>query len=777
MAMRREGLLSCGQVAAAACLFLILSVAFQVRGLSPEGLLSDASALRQRGLWARVWSPVPFGQKRATDYIAYFAPYAKFVQDELRDGRLPLWNPYILTGVPVIETAQAAVLHPLTLLLIGLPFESALTVMAIIRLATAGLFSFILARVLGCGVAGATAAGMLFMFSPFHLLFRFHPLPNTSALLPLLLTVSELHVRGGSTRRLGAAWALVGTLMLLGGHAETSVHCVGAAWAYHLLRTAAAAAPGQRWRSLLAAAVFLTVCTCLSVLGAAVVVWGHLVIISESRAVGLRAAFAYRSMPLSHLPSLVLASGFGGGLSGYLGTACLLFAARGAASSGPFPRLPWLVIGSLALLATYAVWPVSAVIKALPLLGVADHSRLLFVVHLCLALLAARGLDAPSGHQRVRRTSAATTGCITLALVVLWLGGWCPGPATRLGIPALLTQPLTSLAAASLVVTVARRWPAARTWNWCVVGLLFADLYAAHAPRVQPAPTAFPPTPPALKVIQGASEMGRVFVPQNLLPANANMVYRVPGIAGYEPSMSRRTAQLLHHAGLHPFLELRILAPAQPDAVALRVLSLLNVRYIITRPAIENPAVTALLEQLASGPVAVYRNPHAFPRAFVVERAVVAENRQHALTLLDDPRVDLRQVVILEGSPPSAFPPHGGAPERPRARIIEYVPGAARVEARAPSGGYLVFSETFSPGWVASVDGKAVTTLRGDYNLVTVPLPPGRHEVRLRYRPLSVIAGGAISAATVLGLLAAALPFRRRCGSPPSVSQPGVPSL
>jgi hypothetical protein len=165
-------------------------------------------------LWSETWPPSSFPLTR--DYVTYYAPYADFVQREIREGRPPLWNPYVGTGVPVAEIGLSAFFHPLTLLLLAFPFELALTLMAVLRIAIAGLGAFLLARVLGCRTPASIAAGILFMFSPFHLWFRFHPLPNASMLLPLLLATSELRVRGGSTCRLGAAWALLGALMLLG---------------------------------------------------------------------------------------------------------------------------------------------------------------------------------------------------------------------------------------------------------------------------------------------------------------------------------------------------------------------------------------------------------------------------------------------------------------------------------------------------------------------------------------------------------------------------------
>src|SRR6187200_3171367 len=105
---------------APAPLVVSLVVGFQLPGLGLDGLLSDASALRGNALWRGDFATVWAG---TTDYARYFAPWAAFVQRALRAGTLPLWNPYVGTGVPVSEALQPALFHPFTLVLVALPVE------------------------------------------------------------------------------------------------------------------------------------------------------------------------------------------------------------------------------------------------------------------------------------------------------------------------------------------------------------------------------------------------------------------------------------------------------------------------------------------------------------------------------------------------------------------------------------------------------------------------------------------------------------------------------
>ncbi|MCB0071270.1 MAG: hypothetical protein KDE20_07425, partial [Caldilineaceae bacterium] len=44
------------------------------------------------------------------DILHYFYPYRDFAAAALRDGRVPLWNPFIFNGAPFLANPQAAVL-------------------------------------------------------------------------------------------------------------------------------------------------------------------------------------------------------------------------------------------------------------------------------------------------------------------------------------------------------------------------------------------------------------------------------------------------------------------------------------------------------------------------------------------------------------------------------------------------------------------------------------------------------------------------------------------
>jgi hypothetical protein len=111
-----------------------------------------------------------------------------------------------------------------------------------------------------------------------------------------------------------------------------------------------------------------------------------------------------------------------------------------------------------------------------------------------------------------------------------------------------------------------------------------------------------------------------------------------------------------------------------------------------------------------------------------------------------------RHTVLLDAQLPEKF---SSAETDAQAEITKYE--ANRIEVKTTAAALptvLVLSENHYPGWRAFVDGRAVETLRVNYNLRGVALSPGAHQVSFVYRPKSVLIGLLVSllAATALFL-------------------------
>jgi hypothetical protein len=117
-------------------------------------------------------------------------------------------------------------------------------------------------------------------------------------------------------------------------------------------------------------------------------------------------------------------------------------------------------------------------------------------------------------------------------------------------------------------------------------------------------------------------------------------------------------------------------------------------------------------------------------------------------------------VVLLEGlAAPTGEPASAPLPLTVRREVAEVV----TVASDRDRPGWVVVRELADQGWRASVDGQRVAVAVADGTFLAVPVPAGRHEVELRYRPVSWSVGWGLAALGLLRLLGyAAAAIRRR---------------
>src|SRR3970282_2184150 len=85
------------------------------------------------------------------DAADFFFPYFSFVHEELRHLRLPLWDPYVMSGYPIVGDLEAQIFYPLNWLFVLLyPFYpltfKAVEIQLVAHFFLAGLFMYFLAR-------------------------------------------------------------------------------------------------------------------------------------------------------------------------------------------------------------------------------------------------------------------------------------------------------------------------------------------------------------------------------------------------------------------------------------------------------------------------------------------------------------------------------------------------------------------------------------------------------------------------------------------------------
>ena len=286
---------------------------------------------------------------------------------------------------------------------------------------------------------------------------------------------------------------------------------------------------------------------------------------------------------------------------------------------------------------------------------------------------------------------------------------------------ALLLAAGTGLA----VVAFARRQLDRRPVVVALTALVALDLFVAAR--------GFHPLQPAERVYPAVAELTRlrdepgpfrVVGAKGALMPNSALVYGVQDVRGYDGLGVAWYADLLDVAlawvQAHQQHELH-------DADS-PILDLLGIRYLMAPPAFAVDA--AHWERMADTTAPLHRNRREQPRARLVDGYVVATGND-ARRRLRDAAIDLRRDVVLEADPAAGDRPEraGAADAVGTARITGYEHERVEIDTEAPGRRLLVLSDTWFPGWRATVDGAPASIARANVAFRAVTVPAGRHRV------------------------------------------------
>lgn len=101
-----------------------------------------------------------------SDLIPYFYGSKLLLYDSFQQhGEIPLWNPYIMFGQPVVGNIQYALFYPLNFIFLFLPFFKALWIYQAVHMAIAGLGTYLVSKHAGCNRWGSMVTGCLYLLS------------------------------------------------------------------------------------------------------------------------------------------------------------------------------------------------------------------------------------------------------------------------------------------------------------------------------------------------------------------------------------------------------------------------------------------------------------------------------------------------------------------------------------------------------------------------------------------------------------------------------------
>jgi hypothetical protein len=752
-------------------------------------VLSQADILLRYSPWSESGPPgavASNGQRPGNlllgDVPLFVYPSLRLTRDSLRALRFPVWNPAMYGGQPFLASYQTGLLSPFVVVSVLLPPVDALLAHAVLRLLIGGAGMFLFLRRLGLAAPAVWFGALTFLLNPFTVVWLEHPPSAVSCWLPWLLwSIDRSHREGGPGNV--ALLAALTALTLLAGHPETAFKVLLMSGAYAVAVCFVDTHRGRLGADCALLFGRLLPAVLLGTAVAAAQIAPFVEYLGESGIAAMRRTFTVSPMVLS-FPTAVAAfvpDAFGNPSRGvWLTNYCEQTAYPGnvawvlaAVSVGVATRRRWrvtflAVTAAAAAALMYGAPGVSQLFTLIPMAGLSAPSRFGLVAIFSVIVMGSIGVSAmcetdparPLQHDHARAMRAALIALGIMSAVVAALIWW-QWPAFRQaafarGLAlATLWSGAVACGAAAIVIGWAKGVVAPRIAVVLLIVLSVGDLFALGfrfhpmLPRAQVFPSL-----PAIEAIAADRTLFRVAGFGDSLPPNAAMAYGLADPRGYDGVAPRHYTDLLGRA----------FGPAMAHRIdkhgALSVVDLLNVKYIVGNAVAGAPVPHWV--PVTTAPVVVYRNDHVFPRAWLVDRAVVRDDAS-TLAWVVAATSDLRhEAPIADALRADASPEPSGSEGAGEVAISRYEPTEVELTTRASGRRLLVLADAWYPGWAVYVDGRPSAIVRAYHALRAVPVPGGQHVVRFSYEPASVRIGIAISAGALIAMSALIIVAARR---------------
>ncbi len=703
--------------------------------VSRRAINVSAVVVGYAALLVALYWPVVAGHKLfGWDCTREFWPDLEFQVRSLRDGHLPLWNPYSMGGYPAWADPQAGLYHPvnwlcwLGALVVGTgPWLIQAKALLSLLIGTCGMHAWIWSRTRS-QVASVVAALTFLLGSPL-LVHKDGSLLWPALYWPWVLLAIDRYRELPSPRR-GAM--IVAALWLSGtaGHPQSFFFglLVFAGYALYVswppLRWKAVP-----WRSGLALGVLLALLLASTWIPA----WSAIASsVRDDRGLDyvLQGPLQFdglRELVVPNLDTNWMQDMYVGPLA-LVGALWLL--ATGDRERRSWSML-WLAIAVLsiafALGSSGHVLPWFAeYVPGFGLFRIAYRFNLIFA--LAAAVLAGEVVSALAGEDSTARRRWIWVGGLGSWFIAGTAIGGLGDVNVVLSVATLLVATaFTWLPAVPERARVAARWAT----SVALPAIVLVDLWHAGASKLailEGAPDVAADLAKA-DVLTGTRQEWRYFDAAQRLNAGRKIPYFVAYLA------SRR-----EESGFSNPIESQRHAEIERATAGAYLLANLNVRYLVGPDAPRGRAITPVIARIDD----------AVPMARWYAR-VDTMTRAQVLSALSTTAPSRRVAAYAETDDVDGLTvPRGNAPPL-AAQVVEYEPDRVAVDVRAPSEGVLVLAEAYGDGWTAEVNERAERVFRTDYDLRGVLVPAGASHVVFTYAPRGSVA---LPLLFVIGLVA-----------------------
>lgn len=701
----------------------------------------------------------PIKNNAISDVINQLYPWKYFTVEQLKNGTIPLWNPYSFSGNPHLANYQSAVLSPFNLIFFIFPFIDAWSLIVLLQPLLAGFFLYLFLREINASKTGSLIGSIAFMFCGFLTVWMpYGTLGMAVAFLPLALLAIEKCFNSTSSRLRGTGiYVLLLAMSIIfsffSGHFQISLYVLCFVFAYIVF---------SFFHTKNKRAFFYTI-------GGVVIgiVIASLQIIPslELYRLAVRSEFFSNvgAIPWYYLITSFAPDFFGNpvtrndwlghyaewasfiGIIPFTLAIIALFIKKNKATTFFF-----FFAGVVTLLLALDT-PLQQLLVAskIPIVSTSIPSRMIILFSFSFAVLAAFGFDVLKNTIKEKHFKKILFLFLpsVLVLLIAWASLFLSViPEDKIAI-AKRNLFLPSVLFATMIVSVLISIFMKKKFVFVLLGIILLVLTTFDSWRFvqkwmpfENRDVLFPSTS-VIQAMQKEIGYGRVY---GDFGAYVSMYYHLPVVDGYDPLYNKQYGELIQSAKTGKFtqaLRSEVVLDKRGEYTQ-RVLDLLGVTLIYQPishtnqpwafPVWENPNNFPTLYR--DDKFAVFANDSALPRVQVFTQYEVISDPQKLVERFFTDDFDYRNVLLFQEDP--QIPQIKELDTKNEAKIVSYTPTKVVISAATTQKALLFLSDSYYPLWSVTVNGKEEKIYIADHALRAVKVPEGKSIIEFRYQKL-----------------------------------------
>lgn len=693
-----------------------------------------------RDLYAKNYpNGIPFKNFLLTDPVRQTYPWKNLAIDVFSSQKLPIWNPYEMSGKPLLGNFQTGAFYPLNLILFIHPFYFSWSIFIVLQLFLGALFMYLFLNNLKLDNRAAVFGALTLTFSGFFVAWlEWGNILNTAIWLPLILFSIDRSISSGKTK-----WVILTITWLIfsffAGHLQTFFYLLILSFAYFVLRIS----ESKNKKTILSFAV-----ACVIFLALTSIQWVATLrfILLSARNYDLIWNADGWFVPFRHLIQFIVPDFFGNPTTlnyfstwsyaemvGFIGVVPLVFAFYSFFTK---QRRAWFFALALFISLLFSIRnPISELPFTLniPFISTAQPTRLLFISCFSLSVLCAFGFNnfiEKLKEKKVDENIFIPLSIISLIMLTLWI--------MTISFPSLISKeevdiavskrnlifPSLILALFTFLLILNAFFKKYRTYLLLLIIILSAADLLRFANKFEPfgRKEYLYPTTKTIKFLQNKKDIFRIAADdRRILPPNFSTIYKLQSIEGYDPlyllSYAKYVVALERgNSNINPpFGFNRIITPHN---IGSNLIDLLNVKYILSFSEIKEPKFQEVFRE---GKTIVYENKKVLKRAFFVESTekINSENDEISKML----ESDLSKIAFGKTIETNNY-------SIGTSKIVNYSENEINVETNNEGEGFLFISDNFYPTWKATIDGNSTTIYKTNLTFRGIVVPKGKHEIK-----------------------------------------------